>query len=160
MFTARWGPSRGPTPPCWAPPSGQPGVGHSTVAEFTVRRGERVPFTLAWFPSHENVPHPVNATWALSRTTSWWHDWSKKWTYDGDWPEIVQRSVITLKALTYAPTGGIVPAPTSSLPEWIGGVRHWDSRFGWLRDPTFTPPGVRPAGSGGGGREWRACLRR
>ncbi len=136
------------------------GVGHSTVAEFTVRRGERVPFTLAWFPSHEAVPHPVNATWALTRTTSWWEDWSEKWTYDGDWPEAVQRSAITLKALTYAPTGGIVAAPTSSLPEWIGGVRNWDYRFCWLRDATFTLLALIHAGYKEEARAWRAWLLR
>jgi GH15 family glucan-1,4-alpha-glucosidase len=136
------------------------GVGHSTVAEFTVRRGERVPFTLAWFPSHEGVPHPVNATWALTRTTSWWHDWSQKWTYDGDWPEAVQRSAITLKALTYAPTGGIVAAPTSSLPEWIGGVRNWDYRFCWLRDATFTLLALLHAGYEEEAKAWRGWLLR
>ena len=136
------------------------GVGHSTVAEFTVRRGERVPFTLAWFPSHEGLPHPINATWALTRTTSWWHEWSKKWTYDGDWPEAVQRSVITLKALTYAPTGGIVAAPTTSLPEWIGSVRNWDYRFCWLRDATFTLLAMLRAGYEEEARAWRGWLLR
>ena len=136
------------------------GVGRSTVAEFTVRRGQRVPFTLAWFPSHEGVPHPANATWALTRTTSWWHDWSEKLTYDGDWPEAVQRSAITLKALTYTPTGGIVAAPTSSLPEWIGGVRNWDYRFCWLRDATFTLLALLHAGYGEEARAWRGWLLR
>ncbi|HKA93171.1 MAG TPA: glycoside hydrolase family 15 protein [Acidimicrobiia bacterium] len=136
------------------------GVGHSTVADFTVRRGERVPFTLAWFPSQDSVPHAINATWRLSRTTSWWHDWSKRWTYDGDWPEMVQRSVITLKALTYAPTGGIVAAPTSSLPEWIGSVRNWDYRFCWLRDATFTLLALLHAGYEEEARAWRAWLLR
>ena len=136
------------------------GVGHSTVADFTVRRGERVPFTLAWFPSHEDVPHQINPTRALSLTTSWWQEWSKNWTYDGDWPEIVQRSVITLKALTYAPTGGIVAAPTSSLPEWIGSVRNWDYRFCWLRDATFTLLALLHAGYQDEAKAWRAWLLR
>jgi GH15 family glucan-1,4-alpha-glucosidase len=136
------------------------GVGHSTVADFTVRRGERVPFTLAWFPSHEDVPRPINATWALSRTTSWWHDWTKKSGYDGEWSEIVQRSLITLKALTYAPTGGIVAAPTSSLPERIGGVRNWDYRFCWLRDATFTLLALLHAGYEAEAKEWRSWLLR
>src|SRR5262249_8819593 len=65
------------------------GVGHSTVADFTIRRGEKVPFTLAWFPSHEDIPHAINSTWALSRTTSWWRDWTKQSRYDGEWSEIV-----------------------------------------------------------------------
>jgi GH15 family glucan-1,4-alpha-glucosidase len=136
------------------------GVGHSTVADFTVRRGERVPFTLAWFPSHEDVPHAGNATWALSRTMSWWHDWTKKSGYDGEWREIVQRSLITLKALTYAPTGGIVAAPTSSLPEFIGGVRNWDYRFCWLRDATFTLLALLHAGYEEEAKEWRSWLLR
>ena len=136
------------------------GVGHSTVAEFTVRAGQRVPFNLAWYPSHRDVPRLRNATWALSRTESWWHNWSKQWTYDGDHPEAVQRSVITLKALTYAPTGGIVAAPTTSLPEWIGGVRNWDYRFCWLRDATFTLLALLHAGYEEEAKAWRAWLLR
>jgi GH15 family glucan-1,4-alpha-glucosidase len=136
------------------------GVGHSTVAEFTVRAGERVPFSLAWYPSHQDVPRPRNAAWSLSRTESWWHSWSKKWTYDGNYPEAVQRSVITLKALTYAPTGGIVAAPTTSLPEWIGGVRNWDYRFCWLRDATFTLLSLLHAGYEEEAKAWRAWLLR
>jgi GH15 family glucan-1,4-alpha-glucosidase len=136
------------------------GVGHSTVADFTVRRGQRVPFTLAWYPSNQEVPHPINAMRTLTRTTSWWHDWSRKWTYDGEWPEAVQRSVITLKALTYAPTGGIVAAPTSSLPERIGGVRNWDYRFCWLRDATFTLLALLHAGYEQEAKAWRGWLLR
>jgi len=136
------------------------GAGHSTVAEFTVRHGQRVPFTLAWYPSNQDVPHPINTTWALTRTTSWWHEWSGKWTYDGDWPEAVRRSAITLKALTYAPTGGIVAAPTSSLPERIGGVRNWDYRFCWLRDATFTLLALIHAGYEEEAKAWRAWLLR
>jgi GH15 family glucan-1,4-alpha-glucosidase len=136
------------------------GVGHSTVAEFTVRAGQRVPFNLAWYPSHQDVPRPRNTAWSLSRTESWWHNWSKKWTYDGDYPEAVQRSVITLKALTYAPTGGIVAAPTTSLPEWIGGVRNWDYRFCWLRDATFTLLSLLHAGYEEEAKAWRGWLLR
>jgi len=136
------------------------GEGHSTVAEFTVSRGQRIPFSLAWYPSHLSVPRPRNATWALTRTESWWHSWSKKWTYDGDYPEAVQRSVITLKALTYAPTGGIVAAPTSSLPEWIGSVRNWDYRFCWLRDATFSLLALIHAGYEDEANSWRQWLLR
>jgi GH15 family glucan-1,4-alpha-glucosidase len=136
------------------------GVGHSTVAEFTVRAGQRVPFSLAWYPSHQDVPRPRNTAWSLSRTESWWHNWSKKWTYDGDYPEALQRSVITLKALTYAPTGGIVAAPTTSLPEWIGSVRNWDYRFCWLRDATFTLLSLLHAGYEEEARAWRGWLLR
>jgi GH15 family glucan-1,4-alpha-glucosidase len=136
------------------------GAGFSTVAEFTIRRGQRVPFTLAWYPSHLNMPHPRNATWSLNRTEKWWHRWVKKWTYDGDWPDAVQRSLITLKALTYAPTGGILAAPTSSLPEWIGSVRNWDYRFCWLRDATFTLLALIHAGYEGEAKAWRQWLLR
>jgi GH15 family glucan-1,4-alpha-glucosidase len=136
------------------------GVGHSTVAEFTVRAGQRVPFSLAWYPSHQDVPRPRNTAWSLSRTESWWHNWSKKWTYDGEYPEAVQRSVITLKALTYAPTGGIVAAPTTSLPEWIGSVRNWDYRFCWLRDATFTLLSLLHAGYEEEAGAWRGWLLR
>jgi GH15 family glucan-1,4-alpha-glucosidase len=136
------------------------GVGHSTVAEFTVRRGQRVPFTLAWYPSNEDVPHPTNAMWALTRTTSWWHEWTKKSSYDGSWSDEVQRSVITLKALTYAPTGGIVAAPTTSLPEWIGSVRNWDYRYCWLRDATFTLLALIHAGYEEEAKAWRGWLLR
>jgi GH15 family glucan-1,4-alpha-glucosidase len=135
------------------------GVGHSTVAEFTVRRGERVPFTLAWYPSQQDLPHPIDATRALARTTSWWHDWSKS-GYDGSWSDQVQRSVITLKALTYAPTGGIVAAPTTSLPEWIGSVRNWDYRYCWLRDATFTLLAFIHAGYEAEAQAWREWLLR
>jgi GH15 family glucan-1,4-alpha-glucosidase len=136
------------------------GVGHSTVAEFTVRRGQQVPFSLAWYPSHVDMPHPRNATRSLNRTETWWHHWAKKWSYDGDWPEAVQRSLITLKALTYAPTGGILAAPTSSLPEQIGGVRNWDYRFCWLRDATFTLLALIHAGYVDEARAWRQWLLR
>jgi GH15 family glucan-1,4-alpha-glucosidase len=136
------------------------GVGHSTVAEFAVRRGDRVPFALAWYPSHQHVPRLTNPTRALTRTESWWHNWSKKWTYDGDWPEALQRSVITLKALTYAPTGGIVAAPTTSLPEWVGSVRNWDYRFCWLRDATFTLLALIHAGYEDEANAWRHWLLR
>jgi GH15 family glucan-1,4-alpha-glucosidase len=136
------------------------GVGRSTVAEFTVRRGERVPFSLAWYPSYRDMPRPRNATLSLSRTEKWWQSWAKKWTYVGDWTDAVQRSVITLKALTYAPTGGIVAAPTSSLPEWIGGVRNWDYRFCWLRDATFTLLALIQAGYEDEAKAWRQWLLR
>src|SRR5690348_1875496 len=136
------------------------GVGHSTVAEFTVRRGQRVPFSLAWYPSQLHLPRPRNATWSLNLTEKWWHSWAKKWTYDGEWPEAVQRSMITLKALTYAPTGGILAAPTSSLPEWIGSVRNWDYRFCWLRDATLTLLALLHAEHVDEALEWRRWLLR
>jgi len=107
-------------------------------AEFTVAEGDRVPFVLAGYPSYWEPPAPIDAAEAIARTTAFWQDWTAQSTYSGDWADTVQRSLITLKALTYAPTGGIVAAPTTSLPERIGGVRNWDYRFCWLRDATFT----------------------
>ena len=114
------------------------GEGLTTRADFTVRRGERVAFVLAWHPSHVDPPAQLDAFAALAETERWWRDWTGKCCYEHPWREQVVRSLITLKALTYAPTGGIVAAPTSSLPEWIGGVRNWDYRYCWLRDATFS----------------------
>jgi GH15 family glucan-1,4-alpha-glucosidase len=116
-------------------------------AEFTVRAGERVPFVLTWYPSYHDTPPPeCDPDVALVKTTAFWKSWSARSTYDGGWPDLVQRSLITLKALTYAPTGGIVAAPTTSLPEWPGGVRNWDYRYCWLRDATFTLYSLMNAG--------------
>ena len=109
-----------------------------TVAEFTVGKGDRVPFVLTWYPSHEPPPREVHPENALRDTENFWSDWSKHFDYRGPWRDAVMRSLITLKGLTYAPTGGIVAALTTSLPEEIGGVRNWDYRFCWLRDATFT----------------------
>ena len=109
-----------------------------TVAEFTVREGERVPFVLTHGPSHLPPPVSVDADDALYATEEYWAAWSARCTYDGPWADKVKRSLLTLKCLTYAPTGGIVAAPTTSLPEALGGVRNWDYRFCWLRDATIT----------------------
>jgi GH15 family glucan-1,4-alpha-glucosidase len=114
------------------------GRGLATEARFSVAGGERVPFVLSWYPSHRSPPDPIDAAMAVRDTEAWWRAWSRRCTYDGPWREAVVRSLITLKALTYAPTGGIVAAPTTSLPERIGGVRNWDYRYCWLRDSTFT----------------------
>jgi GH15 family glucan-1,4-alpha-glucosidase len=107
-------------------------------AEFVVNEGDQLPFVLTWFPSYEEPPPRIDGLGAVARTTKFWKRWSKGSSYTGEWRDQVQRSVITLKALTYAPTGGIVAAPTTSLPEWPGGVRNWDYRYCWLRDATFT----------------------
>jgi GH15 family glucan-1,4-alpha-glucosidase len=110
----------------------------TTSAEFTVGAGEMVPFVLMWHPSHEPAPAFVEAAVTIEETERWWRKWSERCTYAGPWREAVVQSMITLKALTYAPTGGIVAAPTTSLPEWLGGVRNWDYRYCWVRDATFT----------------------
>ena len=109
-----------------------------TEAEFTVSEGERVPFVIMWHPSHEPEPEMIDADETIASTDEWWREWSGRCTYDGPWRAAVIRSLITLKALTYAPTGGIVAAPTTSLPEHLGGVRNWDYRYCWVRDATFT----------------------
>jgi GH15 family glucan-1,4-alpha-glucosidase len=109
----------------------------TTEAEFSVAKGERLPFVLTWYPSHEPMPPMIDAERTLQETESWWNQWSRRCTYEGPWKEAVVRSLITLKGLTYAPTGGIVAAATTSLPEKLGGVRNWDYRYCWLRDATF-----------------------
>ncbi|HEX7970101.1 MAG TPA: glycoside hydrolase family 15 protein [Stellaceae bacterium] len=114
------------------------GVDMKTVGEFTVSAGERVPFVLTYSPSHGPVPDPVDPEAALADTEAFWREWSGACVDVGPWTEVVRRSLITLKALTYRPTGGIVAAATTSLPEQIGGSRNWDYRFCWLRDATFT----------------------
>lgn len=109
-----------------------------TEAEFTVSASQQVPFVLAWHTSHEAAPKLVEAEEIITHTEQWWKKWSDRCTYDGRWDEAVLRSLITLKALTYAPTGGMVAAPTTSLPEKIDGTRNWDYRYCWVRDATFT----------------------
>jgi GH15 family glucan-1,4-alpha-glucosidase len=110
----------------------------TTVADFEVGEGETVPFVLSYGPSHLPVPAPIDPASALQDTEEFWTEWSSRCSYDGGNRDLVMRSLITLKALTYGPTGGIVAAPTTSLPEKFGGARNWDYRFCWLRDATFT----------------------
>jgi GH15 family glucan-1,4-alpha-glucosidase len=129
-------------------------------AEFVVRAGEKVPFVLSWYPSHHDAPETIDALRAVGRTTAWWQDWSRRSTYKGEYADVVHRSLITLKALTYAPTGGIVAAPTTSLPEWPGGVRNWDYRYCWLRDSTFTLYALTLAGYKREAVAWRDWLLR
>jgi GH15 family glucan-1,4-alpha-glucosidase len=110
----------------------------TTVADFEVGEGETIPFVLTYGPSHLDVPALINPAQALQDTEDFWTEWSSRCTYEGESRDLVMRSLITLKALTYLPTGGIVAAPTTSLPEKLGGSRNWDYRFCWLRDATFT----------------------
>ena len=114
------------------------GVDLTTVADFDVSEGETVPFVLTYGPSHLPLPDPINPARAMEDTEGFWTEWCSRCTYEGDSRDLVIRSLITLKALTYQPTGGIVAAPTTSLPEKLGGSRNWDYRFCWLRDATFT----------------------
>ena len=134
------------------------GVGLTTQANFTVRAGERHRFVLMWYPSHEPLPTPLDADQALQDTEAWWRDWSRGCTYDGPEREHVLRSAITLKGLTYAPTGGIVAAATTSLPEFIGGVRNWDYRFCWLRDASQTLRALVGCGFVSEAAAWRDWL--
>jgi GH15 family glucan-1,4-alpha-glucosidase len=136
------------------------GVGLTTVAEFTVRAGESVPFTLAWHASHEAQPSAPDPGAAEAETEKWWKNWTSRCAYDGPWREAVVRSLITLKALIYAPSGGIVAAPTTSLPEKLGGIRNWDYRFCWVRDATFTLFTLMQSGYIEEAREWREWLLR
>ena len=110
----------------------------TTIADFEVNEGETVPFVLTYGPSHLSLPEPIDPAQALQDTEDFWIDWCSRCTYEGENRDLVLRSLITLKALTYAPTGGIVAAPTTSLPEKLGGSRNWDYRYCWLRDATFT----------------------
>jgi GH15 family glucan-1,4-alpha-glucosidase len=136
------------------------GQDFSTVAEFTVSEGQRIPFSLCWFPASEEPPRPVDAGYAIQDTELWWTDWSSQCTYTGDYREAVVRSLITLKALTYEPTGGIVAAATTSLPETLGGNRNWDYRFCWLRDATLTLESLMRGGFYQEAMDWRNWLLR
>lgn len=131
-----------------------------TVAEFTVAKGERVPFVLTWFASHEDPPREVHPEHALRDTEKFWSDWAGQCSHKGPWHEAVMRSLVTLKGLTYAPTGGIVAALTASLPEQIGGPRNWDYRYCWLRDATFTLLAFVNAGYQEEAKDWREWLLR
>jgi len=134
--------------------------GKTHTAEFTVRERERIPFVLTWYPSHEDVPKAVDAEQALEDTDGFWRSWIAGCLYEGPYQEAVRRSLITLKALTYAPSGGIVAAPTTSLPEQIGGERNWDYRYCWLRDSTFTLYTLMNAGFKEEAVAWREWLLR
>jgi GH15 family glucan-1,4-alpha-glucosidase len=131
-----------------------------TVAQFSVTAGERVPFVLNHRASHDRAPRPLAARHALRKATRDWRAWSRRSRYQGRWPTEVQRSLITLKALIHEPTGGIVAAPTTSLPEQAGGVRNWDYRYCWLRDATFTLNTLLLAGYEAEAVAWREWLLR
>ncbi|MGE0794197.1 MAG: glycoside hydrolase family 15 protein [Acidimicrobiia bacterium] len=136
------------------------GEASSTVAEFEVGRGDVVPFVLTWHPSHEAPPPPVDALEAMAQTITWWEEWSAHCTTSGPDRPMVLRSLITLKALTYGPTGGLVAAPTTSLPEDLGGARNWDYRFCWLRDATFSLYALMLGGYRAEAASWRDWLLR
>jgi GH15 family glucan-1,4-alpha-glucosidase len=132
----------------------------TTYADFTVAPGDRIAFTISWEPSHKKPPALPEPEQALEATEDFWRDWVDQCTYHGPYREAVVRSLITLKALTYAPTGGIVAAPTTSLPEEIGGVRNWDYRYTWLRDAAITLSSLLRTGYREEARAWREWLLR
>ncbi|ACA18119.1 glycoside hydrolase 15-related [Methylobacterium sp. 4-46] len=136
------------------------GVGRSTVSDFTLAQGECLSFVLSYAPSAEDDPAPIEPRKVLRRTTDAWRSWSSRCQGGTPWDDILLRSLLTLKALIYAPTGGIVAAPTTSLPEALGGVRNWDYRYCWLRDSTFTLLALVDAGYLDEARAWRDWLLR
>ena len=150
----------GPDGLCLRTPVETRGEDLSTVAEFDVSEGEQVPFVLTWYPSNEPLPREIEPGQALVETQAWWRQWADACTYEGPWRDEVLRSLIVLKALTYEPTGGIVAAPTTSLPEFLGGVRNWDYRYCWLRDAAFTLDALLEAGFTGEAQTWRDWLLR
>jgi GH15 family glucan-1,4-alpha-glucosidase len=132
----------------------------TTIGDFSVSEGETHWFVLTYSPSHIAPPDTIDALEALGRTERYWRDWVATCAYEGEWREAVVRSLLTLKALTYQPTGGIVAAPTTSLPEQIGGTRNWDYRFCWLRDATLTLLALMDAGYMEEAGAWRNWLLR
>ncbi|HTE52998.1 MAG TPA: glycoside hydrolase family 15 protein [Kofleriaceae bacterium] len=132
----------------------------TSVATFTVEAGQRIPFALSWFPSHEEAPAPLDVDREIDEAETWWRAWSARCTYQGPWRDAVLGSLITLKALTYSPTGGIVAAATTSLPEALGGTRNWDYRYSWLRDATFTLYALMLGGYSEEAGAWRDWLLR
>ena len=134
--------------------------GNAHHAYFTVSEGQTFDFSLSWYPSQKPVPHVHDVSEGIAHTEAFWREWSEKSTYTGRYGEAVQRSLITLKAMTFAPTGGIVAAPTTSLPEAIGGTRNWDYRFCWLRDATLVLLSLLSAGYHEEAADWVGWLLR
>jgi len=130
------------------------------AGDFVVSEGETVPFVLSYGRSYRALPEPIDPLTALSRTEDLWRDWLQSCRETGRWSDAVRRSLITLKALTYRPTGGIVAAPTTSLPEQLGGSRNWDYRYCWLRDATFTLLSLMNSGFYQAARDWSEWLLR
>ena len=136
------------------------GENMKTVSDFSVSEGEKVSFNLTWYPSNQQEPATADIDTAIQKTEEWWRAWSDRCSYQGKWRDALLRSLITLKALTFLPTGGIVAAPTTSLPELIGGMRNWDYRFCWVRDATLTLQSLLYAGYLDEARDWREWLLR
>ena len=150
----------GPDALCFRTPADTRGHDMTTVSHFTLRPGVRMPLVLTWFPSHLPVPAATDAELALDESETYWLQWAARCTHTGDYHDEIHQSLLVLKALTYAPTGGIVAAPTTSLPEQLGGERNWDYRFCWLRDATLTLRTMLAAGYNDEALEWRRWLLR
>jgi GH15 family glucan-1,4-alpha-glucosidase len=150
----------GPDALCFRTPVEVHGEEMTTVARFSVSPGQRVPFVLTWFPSHLPPSAPIDPEQALADAESYWLDWAESCNHHGDYHDEIHQSLLVLKALTYHPTGGIVAAPTTSLPEQIGGPRNWDYRYCWLRDATLTLTAMLNAGYREEARDWRSWLLR
>ena len=152
----------GPDALCFRTPAHTYGENMRTVSTFAVDEGERVPFVLTWFPSHDDAPAEIDPEVALSETEAFWREWNDacQVKLQPESHEVLQRSLMVLKALTYAPTGGIVAAPTTSLPESIGGIRNWDYRYCWLRDASLTLDALIAAGRPEIAKLWRGWLLR
>jgi GH15 family glucan-1,4-alpha-glucosidase len=152
----------GPDALSFRTPAPTRGENMRTISELELEEGQRVPFVLTWYPSHAEVPRAFDPEHALADTEEYWRGWVHRCSLQGTerWHDAVQRSLIVLKALTYAPTGGIVAAPTTSLPEAVGGTRNWDYRFCWLRDATLTLLALLHAGYEDEARDWREWLLR
>jgi GH15 family glucan-1,4-alpha-glucosidase len=132
----------------------------TTVSDFTLTNGNSEFFELTWFPSHEEPPRPANVAYVIEETELWWRKWVSSLAFEGEWREAVVRSLITLKSLTYEPTGGVVAAVTASLPETFGGMRNWDYRYCWLRDATQTLEALMRGGCQAEAMAWRNWLLR
>jgi GH15 family glucan-1,4-alpha-glucosidase len=150
----------GPDALAFRTPVAHRGEDLTTVAEFELHEGERIPFVLTWYPSHEDLPDVVEPEVALTETEEYWHDWASRCEHHGDYHDEIHASLLVLKAMTYEPTGGIIAAPTTSLPEWIGGSRNWDYRFCWLRDATLTLLAMLNGGYRSEAEQWRQWLLR
>ena len=150
----------GPDGLCFRTPVEARGEDLKTISTFSVSAGQRVPFVLSWFPSHEERPAKTDPEQALDETQGYWHSWAALCRHDGVYHEELHQSLLVLKALTYAPTGGMVAAPTTSLPEAIGGPRNWDYRYCWLRDATLALLAMMRSGYSDEAAAWRQWLLR
>jgi GH15 family glucan-1,4-alpha-glucosidase len=150
----------GPDALCFRTPAEVHGEELTSVSQFVVAAGERVPFVLTWFPSNQPLPASVDPELALAETETFWLEWAGSCRHHGEYHDEIHQSLLLLKALTFAPTGGIVAAPTTSLPEWLGGVRNWDYRYCWLRDASLTLLTMLNAGYRDEAMAWREWLLR